>query len=839
MTAPATGSRRPDPARDAPAGARLLAAVLLLLLLALLFFPGAFSGGAFYYRDMFRVHHPAKTIGLASLNAEGRLPWWSHNHSLGQPFLADPNFTVFYPSNLLYLVLPFNAAFNFHVVLHVFLCGLFTLLLARYLRFSWPASLVAAAALAFSGFTLSLGNFYNAVASACYLPLVLHLFLAGCAAGQEQPRVIPWRRTAGLAAGAGLALALQFLGGEPVYLFLTAGVLLLAAGAGLVLRRLHPGRAALFLCLAALLAALIAAVQLLPSAELIPLTDRGSGFTLEEAARHSVHPFRLLELACPGLFGDPHALSFWDFWGHGWFDGSFPYILTIYTGAGLLLLALAAPLGSRPRLALVLWAGLLLFILLSLGRHTPLFPALFNLLPGSSMIRYPVKFLFPAMFCLALLAGLGTDLAWNGVGGKGGDRQTRALAILFAGVALICGVLLLAQVFGWLPGFRTMLEAHGVTAGPMESAARGIEFSVFRGLALGLVSALLLVLCFTLRGVWRRTAAGSLFLLLAVDLLMALGGLNPVAPPDFFTTPSVLLEAIVARESGPESTGGEFRFYHDSGKDIPSAQLQAPENDRLWHFHWMRQTLFPMTADLDYAFEPNWDGLYLDPAVQAARVARTLPAAERARFLGLFNVRYLVQFRVAEDPLLEELTRWSGGSNIEARLLVNRACLPRAYWVPRALRRATEPDVVRALVSPSFNPRSEVVLPGQAAQVSDDTAGDTAEELGDAPCRIRRRGGGEVAVEFTCPAPGYLVLADSFAPGWLAMVDGVPALIERANLAVRAVKVPRGQHTVTFSYRPRWRVAGPAVSLAGILLALVLILAAALPPRRSGESNGP
>ena len=37
---------------------------------------------------------------------------------------------------------------------------------------------------------------------------------------------------------------------------------------------------------------------------------------------------RLLELACPGLFGDPHALSFWGFWGHGWFDGGFPYIIS-------------------------------------------------------------------------------------------------------------------------------------------------------------------------------------------------------------------------------------------------------------------------------------------------------------------------------------------------------------------------------------------------------------------------------------------------------------------------------------------------------------------------------
>jgi uncharacterized membrane protein YfhO len=96
-----------------------------------------------------------------------------------------------------------------------------------------------------------------------------------------------------------------------------------------------------------------------------------------------------------------------------------------------------------------------------------------------------------------------------------------------------------------------------------------------------------------------------------------------------------------------------------------------------------------------------------------------------------------------------------------------------------------------------------------------------------------------VEVEVDCPAPGYLVLADAWAPGWRAAVDGAPALIERANLAVRAVRVPGGAHTVTFLYQPRWRVAGPALSLCGILLAAVLILAAVLPWRRHRGRTGP
>lgn len=831
MTVMSKGSRDLEPVRGAGPAARFAAALLFLFLLTLLFFPGAFSGGAYYYRDLFRVHHQAKTIGYESTGTEGRLPWWSDRHSLGQPFLADPNFTVFTPSNVLYTVLPFATAFNLHLVLHVFFCSLFTLMLARHLRFSWPASLVAAGALAFGGFSLSLGNFYNAVASACYLPLVLHLFLA---ASERRPGewTGQWRRTAGLAAGAGLAMALQFFGGEPVYLFLTAGLLLLTAGGGLIVRRLDPARTILFLLLAALLAALVAAVQLLPSAELISLTDRGSGFTMEQAARHSMQPFRLLELVCPGLFGDPHSLSFWGFWGHHWFDGSFPYILTIYTGSGLLLLALAAPLGGRRYLALILWSGVVFFVLMALGRHTPVFPALFRLVPGAEMIRYPIKFLYPALACLALLAGLGADLAW----GRGNRRRRWIPALILAGLALLCGTLRLVLHFRGCPGLQALFHGRGLPPERLEAAVAGMTSSLGHGLVLGLVSALLLGLCLVLSPAARRVAAGSLFLVLAFDLLFALGGLNRAAPADFYHSPSVLLNAIEARETASVPAGGEFRLFHDSGKAIPSVQLQAPGNDRIWHFLWMRQTLFPLTAPLDYAFEPNWDGLYLDPSVQAGRVARSLPARDRARFLGLFNVRYVVQFREAQDPQFEELVRWSGGSNLEARLLLNLACLPRAYWVPRALRRDSEADVVQLLVSPQFNPRREVVLLGGSAVPSNDEGGTGRLDTGDASCRITR-GQGRVVVEVDCPASGYLVLADSHAPGWHATVDGVPAVLERANLAIRAVAVPHGSHRVTFSYQPRWRVAGPALSLTGILLAAGLILSAAVVRRNKALAS--
>ncbi|NIO00141.1 MAG: YfhO family protein, partial [Anaerolineae bacterium] len=60
----------------------------------------------------------------------------------------------------------------------------------------------------------------------------------------------------------------------------------------------------------------------------------------------------------------------------------------------------------------------------------------------------------------------------------------------------------------------------------------------------------------------------------------------------------------------------------------------------------------------------------------------------------------------------------------------------------------------------------------------------------------------EVILRTSLQAPGYVVLSDSWYPGWKATVDGEPTSIERANVAFRAVYVPEGDHIVHLIYRP-------------------------------------
>jgi hypothetical protein len=65
--------------------------------------------------------------------------------------------------------------------------------------------------------------------------------------------------------------------------------------------------------------------------------------------------------------------------------------------------------------------------------------------------------------------------------------------------------------------------------------------------------------------------------------------------------------------------------------------------------------------------------------------------------------------------------------------------------------------------------------------------------------------------------PAVVVVADAWADGWQATVDGRPTNLFHANHAFRGVIVPAGRHVVALRYAPRvWRIAW-LLALAGLI----------------------
>ena len=78
-----------------------------------------------------------------------------------------------------------------------------------------------------------------------------------------------------------------------------------------------------------------------------------------------------------------------------------------------------------------------------------------------------------------------------------------------------------------------------------------------------------------------------------------------------------------------------------------------------------------------------------------------------------------------------------------------------------------------------------------------------------------------VTIHAVLDTPGYLVLADTWYPGWQATVDGEPAEVLQAHYAFRAVYLEAGEYTVKMDYQPTSVHIGGVISLAVSVCCLV------------------
>src|SRR5215472_4760276 len=258
------------------------------LLFALPLLPEILGTRRLVFRDAQITHWPWRRIAMTAW-AEHRVPFVNESASGGQPFLANPNAIVLYPTLLLERLLPAASAFNVHYFLHVLWALFGARALARRLGLSPGPAFFAGVSYAFSGIVLSYASgFANSSAAAAWLPWcgAAALDLARAETGRARLR----------AAGAcGLAFGLQLMAGEPAVSMLTV---LFAAGlvVASVLRR-EDRRWPAIAGLAAgghgatLAAAAIAAPLLLPLAAVLRLTYRGQHLYSERSFGAS--PFQL------------------------------------------------------------------------------------------------------------------------------------------------------------------------------------------------------------------------------------------------------------------------------------------------------------------------------------------------------------------------------------------------------------------------------------------------------------------------------------------------------------------------------------------------------------------
>jgi len=363
------------------------------------------------------------------------------------------------------------------------------------------------------------------------------------------------------------------------------------------------------------------------------------------------------------------------------------------------------------------------------------------------------------------------------------------------------------------PSFVSTLgyAGTGLATSTYELLAGPPRWSALRGTALS-GAALLLFWLFAKRRIDWRGLAASLIAVTLADLL-------PVHwPMPAFTDWKTLDGSVELRRLGLDA--GE-RIFHYCERCVPAG---APG------FGAWNGTLQPLdrvetrARELWAALVPDVPIVYGLGAVDGVdgwstrnhdefyRLLALSPRDQGIHLLAALGVGQLIGQSAFDDPALRLVSHRDGDDQSWRYALSDAA--PRIYLADRI---AFAPDVRSALervARPGFRPGHDAVLLGGDQ--------DATADLGTGTIDATTLGRELVRARVSLSVAGFLVVSDSWYPGWSASIDGKPAEIVRANGIVRGVYVPSGRHDMEMRYSPSSFRVGTRISLGAAVLLLAI-----------------
>jgi len=731
--------------------------------------------GAFFYFDITEINYPYRAFFAEELRA-GRFSRWCPGLYCGLPLFSESQTGYLHPLKyLLYPWLETWQALNIDTVLSVWLTGLGTFLWLR--RHVGPAgALTGAAILGASGYVwghLIHTSMINALAS---VPFVIWGLESSWANGR-------WR---GVVLGA-LALAIEVFAGHLQDALLTIGLVGLygiyraATEEGLRQRLRALGMAIVLVGLGVL----ISGVQWVPSKELLDRSPRAGGMPWQELIYASWSPELLPTLAVREAFGTRARYT-------DWMNGYYPYHeMNTYMGLIAMVLAFVGAGGGGARDRWTNFWVLLIGIgaVLMLGKFTFLFDHAHRVpILGSS--REPVRLHLWVAIGVAALAAIGVERL-----GRPGTVSIRG-GLIAAGVLIALSIPIMLYIYApvWIGPKRGVTPEH---IARYRWLGRELLIATIR-------TALLACAAWwiargaarTLDPARRARRAAILPILVLTDLLSAHLVDAPTVDPSYWTVP-------------PESA----RRLKDNPAVI--RVFGRGDNDAGEPGYASKQVDFRSVRDsLDWSLPLVW---HLRGAKGNTPMISRRLADFTDRDLGKKLGR--VRFDLEGDSHIVTGRGYAGQFAALPRVRAgaafihrNAGALPRARLMGRPVYADNQQDAIVALYRLGTGLREQLVVEDPLRPLSG-----AANDVGTA--RIVEDLPEHVVVETESTAPAYLVLADTFDPGWSASVDGRPAPIRPAYVAFRAVYLPEGKHSIVFDYRPAGLLLGLGLTGCGVLLA--------------------
>lgn len=384
------------------------------------------------FSDKFLAPGDALIQSLAAFYSPRTL--WTTLLAGGFPASADPTVQTWYPVSILCSLLPDSISWNAFVVSAYVLASCFTYGYVYTVTESRFASFISGTIYAMSGFMMARLEYTSMIHAAAWMPLLIWAL--------EKLRhnfSVRW-----VVIGI-FSVTCNTLAGHPQILVYTLGVSTAYVGVLGWFASMGRWRYYGLYLVTVTLGLTLAAIQLLPMAELARLGSR-TEITFGMFSSKSLPLYQVVGLLFPYLFG---AVS-WSFYKVP-FMGTYGLTeLTGFIGLLPLMLAFIGFIAYRPKSIMRFWIVIGLFaLLLTFGHNTPLAKLMYHL-PVYNKFRVPTRHFFEMSFAIAVLASFGIATI---------QRQNVTKGLILKTLLISAGVMSIGFIFVFFISDKLMIMA--------------------------------------------------------------------------------------------------------------------------------------------------------------------------------------------------------------------------------------------------------------------------------------------------------------------------------------------------------------------------------------------
>ena len=776
--------------------------IAALFILTIIFFEQMiFHSKILLLRDLYCDYIPWRTFARESIR-NGVIPLWNPYSSLGQPFIAFPQTAVFYPLNLMFYVLPIITALRWFIVLHIFLAGFFMYILMKHWNVIRIAAFISAIIFMFNGMIISRLEFLTIISTIVWIPLLLYLLDIAIKKNSLWYGVLT-----------GIVLSIQLLAGHPqtfYYTYLSLGLywIVRITIQGFTTRDIKSIIKQFFvLPLATIIAISLSMIQLLPTLELTNLSVRADNYNpqINEA---SLHPFHLFTFLMPYLFGIPgYANVFWgitqiEFWMSSFYIGIFTLILILLST--IFLFCKKYELSNTDtslkdasnnfRLLTALFSALtMLLIILASGMYTPIYNIFYTYFPFFNKFRWPSRIMELAVFSLSIIAGIGAHYFFISVKNTKNlqSKKTDSCLYLVLKIIIITDALLIAffllgyfmpaKMFPLIKGYINMV--HFVEIPTSLESRYSLTMRGFLYMLIFLNAGIILFFLGIARKVDYKVLKFLLPLVIVIDLFFMFKGLNYYSSADvYITKPDVITylesDKDLFRIGSTYNKTQQFLY----GIKTDSAFLRA------------KSVLAGETSLPDRIFKLLGGGeLPINNYVEFLNYLNNQERSLNIRnnILKLLNVKFIITGGKDEILLNNNSTKITVSKSVDY--------YPRVFVVGKTIVLNNKTELLGKLFSEDFDLFKEIIIEDQKKDVEN-----LPFEKKEINYKIKKLDylSNKVKIAIELDNDGFLVLSDTYYPGWKAFIDGKETTIYKTDYILRSILLEKGAHSVEFIYDP-------------------------------------